>query len=815
MDTNEKVKRFASLESLKEEIKYDCISRDMLAQRYCVRFIMLNNFHEFKKLAIFMNDIGVKSLDLENLMEEGENDDWITKTMLKDAIKKCTESTFVTPFSEIARFFNDEDFRGFFNEIMLLEDIRNPKKRIYIPLIGLQNRFTDFLNHFARLSESAPVWRYDAEPQSVEVYFSQYKNFELPNSNVQCQLDSLRDWLKFWKVQAPQERIVCCSQPIAAKAKYSKPDNIFQFTRISTSYEFMTRFLELSFPFGFDEAETPFWDKMVETINSAMVVGFKFEEYVRHTFNKLELAAPEILGEWARTDATDFHRWLLKKYVTETEFGREHPYLKLCLESVSDLNDREQLPSMVATRLLYANIPANLKEAYAEERRCVIQRNRSFFADSISHEEQNRMFEIIKDIFQKDKDLDFAMKLCTGVFDFEKNLLIGWYAHHSEHNKVVENIRVLFPDFHAYLQPFRPTHAFNQDMQWALDYVQSYKMAKIRNRLDESITSVIKQRNADNAAFYNWYYKFENSHETLAGLTNIVVNKPDRVYWIDGLGAEFFSYILYLVDQEHSNLNLIRSQLTRADIPSSTAHNRFEGDNVRKFGALDELGHNSHGYSYPKTLVRELGVLREIVHEICVIAKKETCTIAIVSDHGLSCLSCKAPSKKYEGKIEHEGRYMKTTEYAVSDTDYIVHTNETDGEQYKVALTHSSLSKVPTHQVHGGCTPEEVLVPFLLFSNKGVASMVSHEIQLADYEIMLSSPAVKVTIFPDVKSVKMECDGKSYDMEKKGAQWTAVIQNAKEGKQNVVIVPEGGTPENIQINIKGIGGVGLDDFMDF
>ena len=217
MDTSEKIKVFKSFEELTQEIIRDKESHDMLAQRYAVRFIMLNNFNEFKELAKFMSNIGVQSLDLENLIDDGEDDTWITKDMLKNAIKSCTVPTFVTPFSEVARFYNDEDFRGFFNEIILLEDIYHPTKRIYIPLIGLQNRFTDFLNHFARLQESAPIWRYDAEPQSVEVFFTKYKDFHLPKEAVQCQLDSLCDWLKFWKKQAPQERIVCTSKPIAAK----------------------------------------------------------------------------------------------------------------------------------------------------------------------------------------------------------------------------------------------------------------------------------------------------------------------------------------------------------------------------------------------------------------------------------------------------------------------------------------------------------------------------------------------------------------------------------------------------------------------
>ena len=157
MGATEKVIFFSTFEELTQEIKLDMDSKDMLSQRYAVRFIMLNNFNEFKRLAKFMADSGVSMLDIEDINDVENEDRWITKDMLKMAIKSCKESTFVTPFSELVRFYNEDEFRGFLNEIILLEDIRHPQKRIYIPLIGLQNRFSDFLSSFARITESAPI----------------------------------------------------------------------------------------------------------------------------------------------------------------------------------------------------------------------------------------------------------------------------------------------------------------------------------------------------------------------------------------------------------------------------------------------------------------------------------------------------------------------------------------------------------------------------------------------------------------------------------------------------------------------------------
>ncbi len=816
MDTSEKVKIFNSFDGLTQEIIRDRDNRDMLAQRYAVRFIMLNNFNEFKNLAKFMANIGVDSLDLENLISEGEDDEWITKDTLKDAIKACKTTVFVTPFSEVVRFYNDDDFRGFFNEIMLLEDIRNPQKRIYVPLIGLQNRFTDFLNHFARIQESAPIWRFDAEPQSVEVFFAKYKDFVLPPySTVQCQLGSLREWLRFWKVQAPQERLVCTSMPISAKYKYSKPDNIFNFTKIANAYEFMTKFLDLSFPFKYHEEERPFWEDFLRHLNKAALSAFSFETFVRNFFNKVKFDASDVIMEWGKAANGPFSRWLLKNYVRHTSFAESCPYLNLCIDSTMSLTDEYELTKMVATRILYDGIPENKREDFAKERRQIILDNRCLFERTLAQSDQDWLFSRIKEIFQGQDNLGYAIDICTGLYDFEKKLLMGWSVHYPDNKKLHGAIKDLYPEFSAYQITNKPSH-FDSTCQWCIDYFKAYKQAKLEDRYNDAVSGIIKTKNSNAANFYQWYYEFGRTRDVLSEMNTNFACLPDKVYWIDGLGAEFLSYIIYCIDQEKSDMKVIRSQITRSELPTSTHHNRFEGANVEKLGALDELGHDSHGYRQYDTLREELKIIKNIVHEIITTSKKHKCTIVIVSDHGLSCLSRKALSKKYDGKFEHEGRYIKTSENAQTDPDYLVHKNEEDGITYKIALTHSSLSKAPTHQVHGGCTPEEVLVPFILVSNKDVTThIVNYQIKVSTGDIMLSNPSVEISVIPEPASVTLTCEGKIYRMSRVGTRWTALLQNITEGCHIIDIRPEGATSTELKINVIGIGGnTDIDDMFD-
>lgn len=801
IDTSEKIKTFDSFDTLTNEIVNDMKSNDMLAQRYAVRFIMLNNFDELKELAKLMVKLGIESLDLENLIDE--DDEWITKDMLKNALTSCPSSTFVTPFSEIVRFYNDDDFRGFFNDIILMEDVDNPRKRIYIPLIGLQNRFTDFLNHFARIAESAPVWKYDAEVQTVEVYFTKYKNYEIPQTEIQCKLSSLRDWLKFWKVQAPQERILCTSLPISAKFKYSKPDNIFNFTKVDNAYEFMTKFIDISFPFAYNPKEDVYWEYLLKSLSDYNTTDFSFTSYVNDVFNKKSLDITSVFKEWVKEDTSSFKRWLLRNYILHTKIGEADTYLRACMEFVTDFNDTRQLPHMVLTLILY-DLPTIKWIDCAKERRILIKSNAEFFKSFITEQDQQWLLDRTKEIFQETSNITHALNLCTGVFDYEHILLMGWYAHNENKQLIKNAIKDIYPGFAAYLKDTTPS-VFDTEEQWSIDYMHEYKRAKLFDTYTNEVAAYIKEKNATASTFYQWYHSFRESHDILAEMAHHPIYCPDTIYWIDGLGAEYLSYLLYLIEEYCGNMKVICSQITRSTIPTSTSLNRFVGDNVRKFGALDELGHDAHGYKYLHTLNEELKTLKSIVKEIMNSCQKQKCTIAIVSDHGMSCLSRRASSLKYDGKFEHEGRYIKTNAETLTDHDYIVHKNENDENYYKVALTHSSLAKVPTHEVHGGCTPEEVLVPFILLSNKDIATSITYQIKLIESETMLSNPIVRISIIPEPEEVTLTCDGHSYPMERKGTVWLTKLHNVTEGIHKLNIRPKDSSSIQSEIKVIGVG----------
>ena len=118
--------------------------------------------------------------------------------------------------------------------------------------------------------------------------------------------------------------------------------------------------------------------------------------------------------------------------------------------------------------------------------------------------------------------------------------------------------------------------------------------------------------------------------------------------------------------------------------------------------------------------------------------------IAIISDHGLTYLSQLVQGKNMTGvDSDHHGRIaVRKTPSEITDSSYY----RLEDKVTLCALKHESLcAKVPTSQgIHGGCTPEEVLVPIFIISSCPAATDWSADLLTPD--VRATEPRVKFSI---------------------------------------------------------------------
>lgn len=811
---SDKIIRFNNLDDLKVAIGNDLKTRDVIAQRYCVRFIMLNDFTTFRELTKFLaSGLSVKMFELQKLILG--DDKTITIDMLSEAIKGIAETSLVTPFSELVRFYKEEDFNGFFNEIILTEDLTHPGKRIYIPIIGLNNRFNDFLKNFGRIQESAPIWQlYSPRDDKVKVFISKFKIPFLPDGSEYYKLDTMKDWLNFWRKQAPQEKILCSAKPIRARWQNSRPDSIFSFTEITNVYEFITEFLGISIPFGYDHSESCYWEKLLETISSMSQDNFSWKTYVEKHFNTWDFSIPRILDIWVDEQRTSFDRWILKNYLIHTNCLEGNSYFLLCLEETTDYCNPAVFLVKLAERIFYSTTPAE-REKFIDERFQILHLNIKFFREVVPKNNQDWIRDQLISKAQEESDLRTAKKLCTGTFDFEKELYFGWYLLRPDNIFGINHLKEFYPDLHAYLTASDNT-IYQPGAEWVSSYFKAYRDAKIKDIFTDEVRTFIETYNATDASFWDWYYKHSTCHDLFHEIMADKNRQPDKVYWIDGLGAEFIPFIQYLVEKSKTGFEVIEAQVATTGLPSTTSLNRFDVDDkvIFKFGDLDALAHSGH-YRTRKTLIEELNTIRKIITAILRDNSVGNHTIAIVSDHGLSALSRLLEPRKLSGKAHHEGRYIPYTTAIAAEPmpEYITVKNSDDNQDYKVALTHSSLGRKPSHEVHGGCTPEEVLVPFIVLTNIDASKPINYAINPIKTDLPISNAKFECIINPKPKSAKLIIGNDRIDMIATGTKWTATIPKIKEGQLVVGILPDKGKITNFDVNIYGMGvGNSLSDF---
>lgn len=801
---SDKIIRFADLEGLKSAIEQDLSTRDVNAQRYCVRFIMLNDFATFRDLTSFLcKEIKVEMFELQNLML-GE-DKTITIDKLSNAIKRISQSSLVTPFSELVRFYKESDFNGFFNEIILNEDLKHPNKRIYIPIIGLNNRFNDFLKNFGRIEESAPIWQlYSPKDDKVSVYVTKFKLPKLPESSEYCVLEKMKDWMDFWRKQAPRDKILCSAFPIRIGWKNSRPDSIFSFTEISNPYEYISDFLGVSLPFEYVESEIEYWQKILDEISDSYEKGFSWKRYVEYHFNTIRFTFNKILEIWSEEKTTDYERWLLRNYLLHSKILDEKPYIRICVSETTDYHIPAALFAKISERIFYSMTESEIESNYKERAQTMKQEKRLFHSEVPQSSQDWIMGQIIERAKQNE-GFGLVKKLMTGTFNFEKELFFGWYQKRPDKEFGMNHLKEFYPDLHAYLKD-TPEISYRPGNEWVADYFNAYREAKVKDVYTDAIKSFIKIKNANDQEFWDWYYKHPSCHELFHEYDNNDSRRPDKVYWIDGLGAEFIPFILHLIKESKTNYEVIDAQVTTTGLPSNTMLNRFDVDNktIIKMSELDNFAHSGH-YQTRKTLISELSIIRNQITKILRDNSVGNHTIAIVSDHGLSALSRLCEPHRLTGKSHHEGRYIPYTSDIAAEPmpEYVTVRNSEDNKDYKVALTHSSLGNKPSHEVHGGCTPEEILVPFIVLTNIDGSKPIEYDVKVKTTELPKSAPIFECLISPQPKSVVMIANGSKIPMEANNITWKALIPNVKEGKTTVSIIPERGKSHNFDMHIYG------------
>ena len=236
------------------------------------------------------------------------------------------------------------------------------------------------------------------------------------------------------------------------------------------------------------------------------------------------------------------------------------------------------------------------------------------------------------------------------------------------------------------------------------EYFRLYKELKIFNTSAEFLPLVEK--------YSEW--RIFNELETRQAILDKIGNA--KLYWLDGLGVEFLSFI----KQISTELGLsIKIQVARAELPTLTSTNKnfFEewmGAKFPKNERLDELHHGSRNLPTPLYFCDELFIIEDVLKKIFQsLQRGESSKVILTSDHGSSrgAVTCRGKTWRMHSVGEHGGRCCLVDEH-----DEIPSCAAESNGYY--SLSNYDRFQGGRHdgvELHGGATLEEVLVPVIEF----------------------------------------------------------------------------------------------------
>jgi hypothetical protein len=773
------INKFETLKDIKQEINNDLERFTISSARFPVRFIFLNSHEELNEIVDLLTD-EAKLVEISSFLYSDNS--WFTVNQIVNEIKNINETSVIVPVSEYIRFLDRDSF---YNILTGLAEIENTNLKLYIPLVGLWERFeNEFLDNYSRRNNWAPIWRLITEPTQINIYQINFEFNKEINTNELKLVSNTKEWFDLWKFR-DISNIISLPKPLSIHFKNSLPDLTFTQEIIENPKQYLSKILGIDIKIDYNPKEKEYWDELLIDISNKNNKSLSFRDYFAEKLNIhniSNLSKVDYLDYFFKNINNHYYQWLIKNFYLQSKDFKDS-YLAHCFRQTNKLSN-----NIISRKIFLEIFNLDYSESFLEERRLLLESVNKFelaLSENTFDEEFNKIVEL---------DYKKQLHYLTTNTDAEKYKILE-ITRNNGVESVILDLKTIFPELYYYLNW---NLTLNNDIpSWIMEYFEEYNKSKVLNSKSSSLTELLAEKNhPDN--FYNWYYDMDKISSVDASGNFIV--------WIDGLGAEWLPLLSYYLNYFGANNNkkVKYKAINSVYIPTATKFNKV--DYNLKFDDLDKFIHDNH-YRYPDSLLTEFDYIKDLARQI---SKMEAPKISIMSDHGFSFLCTKhfGNKKKYDFKnSEHEGRYyLLGDNVCIDNEDYMATETESpdfENQKYVVALKHVSLYNLPSREVHGGVTPEELLIPYIVYEDND--SSIIYEVSSSVSDINISKDdLLPLTVFPIPSSLPLAIyNNKKLQVIKKDNKFFIKLNSEmNKGKQKILIIIDDEEIEELEISIE-------------
>ena len=704
-----------------------------LELRFTTRVIFVNNLASYIRMIDDLQDMADEIIKLSDDAYCGGKDSVPDlKEVLKHISRSRDKNIVVTSVGEYLRFAKKYEA-----DVKVLHSIltfpAHSRKRVWIPIYASKDIFQDVVGELP--AERYELFELEEEADEFECFV--YSDAFSEKSGIVA-IQGLKQMFRAW-----DNLDVFSGMSFSTKklSMVTPSTGNYAVYIIKSPFEYIQKNLKTPNPkliesLGLDA----FWTKLA---SFAVVSNGTMEDLLGRALNVGSFDAQQVVSGWGHLSENDgFGIWLLWLWY-KLGLAASGDYLSFAIQRANTFKDVQiQIECAILAcvtsptfddwvnerrnALQNMGITALSSEFWDEFESIEDERTKLKLLSNTTHEERTRIIEIISDALKKNKKLT----------DY-KSLLLEKY-----------------PDLLLY---FKESAYLSESLN---EYFQAYKQFKIMDYYDLSISEAAYDVDS-----------FE--YDTRSTILNSIKCKKDAFFlWIDGMGIEWIDMLVEKVIERNPLLVNPDVTIGLAVVPTTTSANMAKADPETvsyKYNQFDSLSHikdksDCNYYSIVDKQFEMIAVIADMIVKTA--ANHPGKPIVVTADHGMSRMAAKAFHEK-PGltpppgvEVENLGRYCVLPDGA-SPITY----SHTYKEEKCLAFrdhSHFICSGYAPGEIHGGASPEEWLVPIIVFNNDQVKNNTPD--LSATYNIsstllkpdMAGNVVIKIKTTGEVKSLMVE-----------------------------------------------------------
>lgn len=675
------------------------IGLDKAECRFVSRVIFVNNLDTYFELIDALSNKSDAVIRLSDKMYCKGDDTVPDLKVLIDNLDNCKNSNVLIPHLGEYLRVGEATERSAGCVYSIINRAVHSTKRVWLPIFAAKGLFQSIVGQLDEERFGDAVFEID-EPAKDFSATAYSNNFLNQPGLVDAQ--GLREWFELWDDGTIKTGMSFATRQIK---QLTQSDGDYALSIITDPFTYISRSIisgstKLKKEFGTEQQ----WGSLVPYIKST---NEPFSQIITSGLNLMEFDPYQVLGVWGNLNQEK--RWLFYLWYA-LKLNPKDDYISYAVSKASDCED------------IVFSIECSIFDCTENNRfdEWLIQRKEALVAlgvDGLSSEFWKRMSTL--------RDSRKKFKLLTGETHDERTKIIELVSHLLLKGTLLDNYKVILHEKYQDLAFYLSEPKFISGV--LSDYIYKYKLKKIENCFDPTLSNM-----ADPINLFDY--------KTRGQLLFSLKTKYDAYYlWIDGMGIEWIDMLIDKVSRLNPELAAPDVEIGTAVVPTITSANMDKADretvSEKKYNALDELSHikDKGDCNYYSIIAKQFEMMDTIAGMICKAAKNNpNKDIIVTSDHGMSRMAAlgfhntegiAAPSK---ANVYNLGRYCEMP----PDSNHLSTITNTIKEDNYIAFkthNHFTSSGNAPGEIHGGATPEEILVPIIHYKKLGKGKEIKYD----------------------------------------------------------------------------------------